>query len=145
MNRHWTYRNRAKSTLRREYSLFFLFNLVGLVIEVTVVFIAKYGFHQTHIAVLNLVTGLGIVLGTVFRFWAYRTHVFKADATVAAEAAIAGPAAFEKLAEPDEAAVRTVPVQATPEADADEVDEVEIELDGIVALSEEPTHTSRRR
>jgi len=31
MNRHWTYRDRPKSTLRREYSLFFFFNLVGLV------------------------------------------------------------------------------------------------------------------
>ena len=65
MNRHWTYRDRPKSTLRREYSLFFIFNVVGLIIEVTVVFIAKYGFHQTHIVVLNLVTGVGIVLGTI--------------------------------------------------------------------------------
>jgi putative flippase GtrA len=96
MNRHWTYRDRPKSTLRREYSLFFVFNLVGLIIEVTVVFIAKYGFHQTHIVVLNLVTAVGIVLGTIFRFWAYRTHVFKRElnTTVAAEAAIAGPIAF---------------------------------------------------
>jgi len=96
MNRHWTYRDRPKSTLRREYSLFFLFNLVGFIIEVTVVYIAKYGFHETHLVVLNLVTGFGIVLGTIFRFWAYRTHVFKRelDTLVAAEAAIAGPAAL---------------------------------------------------
>lgn len=78
MNRHWTYRDRPKSTLRREYSLFFFFNLVGLVIEVTVVAVAKYGFHLTHIVVLNICTLLGIALGTIFRFWAYRTHVFKA-------------------------------------------------------------------
>ena len=77
LNRHWTYRDRPKSTLRREYTLFFLFNIVGLVIEVTVVGVAKYGFHQTHIAVLNLCTAVGIALGTIFRFWAYRTHVFK--------------------------------------------------------------------
>src|SRR5262245_43350443 len=49
MNRHWTYRDRPKSTLRREYSLFIFFNAVGLVIEVTVVGLAKYGFGQTHI------------------------------------------------------------------------------------------------
>jgi putative flippase GtrA len=77
LNRHWTYRDRPKSTLRREYTLFFLFNVVGLVIEVTVVGIAKYGFHQTHLIVLNLCTAVGIGLGTIFRFWAYRTHVFK--------------------------------------------------------------------
>jgi len=148
MNRHWTYRDRPKSTLRREYSLFFVFNLVGLVIEVTVVFIAKYGFHQTHIFVLNLVTGLGIILGTIFRFWAYRTHVFKReelDTVEAVEAAIAGPAA--------------VPIQpnghgpnghgpADPGRTADpgraEVDEVEIELDGMVALADEPARQPRR-
>jgi putative flippase GtrA len=77
MNRHWTYRDRPKSTIRREYSLFFFFNAVGLLIEVTVVAAAKYGFGLTHIVVLNLCGALGILLGTVFRFWAYRTHVFR--------------------------------------------------------------------
>ena len=77
MNRHWTYRDRPKSTIRREYSLFFFFNAVGLLIEVTVVAAAKYGFGLTHIVVLNLCSALGILLGTVFRFWAYRTHVFR--------------------------------------------------------------------
>jgi putative flippase GtrA len=175
MNRHWTYRDRPKSTLRREYSLFFLFNLVGLVIEVTVVFIAKYGFHQTHIAVLNLVTGFGIVLGTIFRFWAYRTHVFKRDldATVAAEAAIAGPAAllddgYDDSDELDDldldnadelvggGAFAPAQVSATSAVsaasaasaasavDIAEVDEVEIELDGMVALAEEPARPHRR-
>jgi putative flippase GtrA len=86
MNRHWTYRDRPKSTLRREYSLFFFFNLIGLIIEVAVVGIAKYGLHQTHIVVLNVCTGIGIMLGTIFRFWAYRTHVFRIEPTVAATA-----------------------------------------------------------
>jgi putative flippase GtrA len=91
MNRHWTYRDRPKSTIRREYSLFFFFNLVGLLIEVTVVGVAKYGFHQTHIVVLNLCTALGIVLGTIFRFWAYRTHVFRpADPALADEPVAVG-------------------------------------------------------
>jgi putative flippase GtrA len=86
MNRHWTYRDRPKSTIRREYSLFFFFNIVGLLIEVTVVAVAKYGFDQTHIVVLNLCTALGIVMGTIFRFWAYRTHVFRpADPALADE------------------------------------------------------------
>jgi putative flippase GtrA len=79
MNRHWTYRDRPKSTLRREYSLFFFFNLVGMAIEVAVVGITKYGLHETHIIALNISTAIGIGLGTLFRFWAYRTHVFKLD------------------------------------------------------------------
>jgi putative flippase GtrA len=77
LNRYWTYRHRPKTTLRREYTLFFLFNAVGLVIEATIVAMAKYGFDQTNLVVLNICTFFGIALGTVFRFWAYRTHVFK--------------------------------------------------------------------
>jgi putative flippase GtrA len=77
MNRHWTYRNRPKSSLRREYTLFFAFNLVGLFIEIGAVSVAKYWLHRTDLLVLNIFSLLGICLGTVFRFWAYRTHVFK--------------------------------------------------------------------
>jgi putative flippase GtrA len=77
MNRHWTYKNRAKSGLRREYTLFFAFNLVGLFIEVGAVSVAKYWLHRTDLLVLNIFSLLGIALGTLFRFWAYRTHVFK--------------------------------------------------------------------
>jgi putative flippase GtrA len=85
LNRYWTYRHRPKSTLRREYSLFFFFNGVGLVIEVAIVALAKYGFNETNLIVLNLCGFVGIALGTVFRFWAYRTHVFKNGPEDAAE------------------------------------------------------------
>lgn len=77
MNRHWTYRDRAKSALHREYVLFFLTNAVGLVIETGTVYITKYWLHQTHAVALNTAALMGIGLGTIFRFWAYRTHVFK--------------------------------------------------------------------
>jgi putative flippase GtrA len=82
LNRHWTYRDRPKSTLRREYSLFIFFNVVGFFIEVAAVAIAKYGFDQTHIVVLNIATAIGVAIGTVFRFWAYRTHVFKTEPAI---------------------------------------------------------------
>jgi putative flippase GtrA len=82
LNRHWTYRDRPKSTLRREYTLFAFFNVVGFFIEVSAVAIAKYGFDQTHIVVLNIATAIGVAIGTVFRFWAYRTHVFKAEPAI---------------------------------------------------------------
>lgn len=77
MNRHWTYRDRPRSSLRREYTLFFIFNLVGLIIQAGVVAFTKYALHDTHIIAVNISTMIGIGLGTVFRFWAYRTHVFK--------------------------------------------------------------------
>jgi putative flippase GtrA len=81
LNRHWTYRHRPKTSMRREYTLFFFFNAVGLVIETAFVALAKYGLHETHLVVLNLFSFIGIAIGTAFRFWAYRTHVFKPETT----------------------------------------------------------------
>jgi putative flippase GtrA len=151
MNRHWTYRDRPKSTLRREYSMFFFFNAVGLVIEVAVVGVAKYGFGQTHIVVLNLCTGVGIVLGTIFRFWAYRTHVFKLDTAPeeAAEPAVVAAAAAVANA-PDPAAmgdaIQVIDVTGLIDAPDDLVlhDELtQLELDGIVAHEHQTSTRSR--
>lgn len=78
-NRYWTYRHHTRSALRREYTLFFGFNLVGMVIQSGAVGIGKYGFGLTEerdAIVLMGVTLLGIAIATVFRFWAYRTFVF---------------------------------------------------------------------
>jgi putative flippase GtrA len=77
MNRHWTYRDRPKSAMRREYSLFFLFNATGLVIELGVLAMAKYGLGFTGLLALNIAKTGGVVLATVFRFWSYRTFVFQ--------------------------------------------------------------------
>ncbi|GLY00935.1 MULTISPECIES: GtrA family protein [Actinoplanes] len=78
-NRYWTYRHHTKTALRREYTLFFGFNLIGMVIQSGAIAIGKYGFGLTEehdkIAFLG-VTLFGIVIATVFRFWAYRTFVF---------------------------------------------------------------------
>jgi putative flippase GtrA len=101
LNRHWTYRNRPKSTLRREYTLFFFFNAVGLVIETGFVALAKYGLDLTNLVWLNVFSILGIAVGTAFRFWAYRTHVFKLGDDLAsdeAEPARAGAAPGAPLA-----------------------------------------------
>jgi putative flippase GtrA len=76
MNRHWTYRDRPKSALRREYALFFVFNLAGLVIELGVLALSKYGLGLTSLLALNIAKTFGLGLGTIFRFWAYRTFVF---------------------------------------------------------------------
>ncbi|WP_127498077.1 GtrA family protein [Actinoplanes solisilvae] len=78
-NRYWTYRNHSRTALRREYTLFFGFNLVGMVIQSGSIAIAKYGFglnEQNHEYIILAVTMFGIVVATVFRFWAYRTFVF---------------------------------------------------------------------
>ncbi|RIV39464.1 GtrA family protein [Micromonospora radicis] len=77
MNRHWTYRDRPKSAMQREYALFFLFNGVGLLIELGVLAAAKYGLGVTGLLALNIAKTGGVVLATLFRFWSYRTFVFQ--------------------------------------------------------------------
>lgn len=95
MNRHWTFRHRSRSAMHREYVLFFFLNGVGLVIELAVLGVAKYGFALTSILALNIAKIIGVSFGTVFRFWAYRSFVFRAlpepeESVAAAEAAVAG-------------------------------------------------------
>jgi putative flippase GtrA len=78
MNRHWTFRHRARSSLRREYTLFFIFNGIGLAITSVILTIGKYGFdigEEDRLGV-NIVRAVGIVVATVFRFWAYQKWVF---------------------------------------------------------------------
>ncbi|MFI7541061.1 GtrA family protein [Actinoplanes sp. NPDC049599] len=90
-NRYWTYRKHTRSALRREYTLFFGFNLVGMIIQSGAVTIGKYGFGLTeeHDEILFMgVTLLGIAVATVFRFWAYRTFVFLKPPVDGHEAAV---------------------------------------------------------
>src|SRR3712207_4431104 len=73
-NRHWTYRHRERSALRREYTLFFGFNLAGMVIQSGSLAAVKYGFGLSEQRDLHLIMGVsvaGILCATVFRFWAY--------------------------------------------------------------------------
>ncbi|MGC4809334.1 GtrA family protein [Micromonospora sp. DT228] len=77
MNRHWTYRDRPKSAMRREYVLFFLFNGAGLIIELGAVAAAKYGLGVHGLLALNVAKTAGVLLATLFRFWSYRTFVFQ--------------------------------------------------------------------
>lgn len=85
MNRHWTFAKRARSGMRREYTLFFLLNLVGLVILEACIATTHYGFGLESVAALNAAKVVGLVLGTIFRFWSYRRWVFLADGHLAVE------------------------------------------------------------
>ncbi len=76
MNRHWTFRHRARSGLRREYVLFFIFNAIGLAITGAILAVAKYSFAVDDQLALNVVKVFGVGAATVFRFWAYRKWVF---------------------------------------------------------------------
>jgi putative flippase GtrA len=79
-NRHWTYKDRPRRTVRREYTMFFAVNMVGLLIQAAGNGILKYGFgipERGHQLAFNAASALCICIATVFRFWTYRTFVFK--------------------------------------------------------------------
>ncbi|MFF6908513.1 GtrA family protein [Streptomyces sp. NPDC012389] len=75
--RYWTYRDRDKTGRTRELTLFLLFSAVGAVIENGVLYLATYGFDWNTPVQSNVFKILGIGLATLFRFWSYRTWVFK--------------------------------------------------------------------
>jgi acyl dehydratase/putative flippase GtrA len=81
-NRYWTWRHRRASGLAREYFLYFVFNAVGLLIAL----LCLGGSHYLLGAIWPAFTspfadnvsanGVGLVLGTLFRFYSYRRWVF---------------------------------------------------------------------
>ncbi|MEV7173708.1 GtrA family protein [Streptomyces sp. NPDC093224] len=85
--RYYTYRDRAQSGRTREMALFAAFSGVGLVIENGVLYTATYGFGWDGPLASNVFKFIGIGTATVFRFWSYRTWVFKALPPVAPQAA----------------------------------------------------------
>ncbi|GAA2514827.1 GtrA family protein [Pilimelia columellifera] len=87
MNRRWTYSDRPRAQVRREFLLFAFFNVSGLAIELLVLGLAKYGLGLTGVLAINAAKALGVGLGTVFRFWSYRTFVFTTASKLNAAAA----------------------------------------------------------
>ena len=80
-NRQWTFRHRERSTLRREYALFFGLNAVALVIALGCLGISHYVLGFTSPLADNISANvIGMALGTMFRFWSYRRFVFTAPA-----------------------------------------------------------------
>jgi putative flippase GtrA len=136
-NRYWTYRHHSRSALRREYLLFFGFNLAGMVIQSGAVAIGKYGFGLNEADDKHLfaaITLAGIGLATIFRFWAYRTFVFlkpqQNDAVVGIDA-VAGLAELSTEVTAPDIAVAPQP-RSGSDAEVDQIDleaEIEAELD----------------
>jgi putative flippase GtrA len=95
-NRFWTWRHRERSSLRREYGLYFGFNLVGLGIGAGVLLLSHnvlgevWPFFQTALADNFAGKVVGVGLASLFRFWAYRRFIFRASPATAE--AVANPA-----------------------------------------------------
>lgn len=93
LNRAWSFKHRERTTMRREYTLFFLLNGVGLSISLTCLAISRYVLGFDSRLADNLAgNGIGLVLGTAFRFWSYRRFVWAAPSAVQ-EAAVDGDSA----------------------------------------------------
>ena len=82
-NRFWTWRDRERSRLRREYSLYFGFNLVGLVIGEICLLLSHEVLGAVWPSVFhgrladNVATNIvGVAFASAFRFWSYRRYVF---------------------------------------------------------------------
>jgi putative flippase GtrA len=90
-NRHWTWVDRERSGARREVTLFFILNGVGMVIAVGILAVSHYLMGLQSPLEDNIsANGVGLVAGMIFRFWSYRTFVFR-PATGASDEPGVGP------------------------------------------------------
>ena len=79
-NRHWTFKDRTRSSFRREYTLFFVFNAVGMIISLSCLWVSHYLLGFDSALADNISANIiGLVLGTIFRFWGYHNWVFPND------------------------------------------------------------------
>lgn len=99
LNRAWSFKHRQRTDVRREYGMFFVLNCVGLSISLLCLAVSHYvlGF-ESRLADNLSANGIGLVLGTAFRFWSYRRFVWAAPDAVE-EAAVDGDAAARAVLE----------------------------------------------
>ena len=75
-NRNWAFKHRRGERMGREGLLFLLFNGIGLLVQVGVVFIAQHGFGEHGTLALNVSLVVGVGIATVFRLYCYHRWVF---------------------------------------------------------------------
>ena len=91
LNRHWSFRERTRTGVRREYAAFFAVNLVGLAITLGCLFTSHYVLGFDSRLADNLSSyGVGLVLSTGFRFYAYRRWVWARPEPAVPEPALVG-------------------------------------------------------
>ena len=84
-NRNWTYGDRARTGYGRETVLFFATNAAALLISWGCLAFTHYLLGLDSQLADNISGNIiAVGLGTLFRFWVYRTWVFPSDVPVAA-------------------------------------------------------------
>ncbi len=90
--RYWLYKDRDAASRKREITLFLIFSGIGMLIENGILAFSVHVLHNTssgsQLIAKNVV---GLAAGTVFRFFSYRTWVFKAIPELAEPTAPAEP------------------------------------------------------
>ncbi|WP_329178482.1 GtrA family protein [Streptomyces sp. NBC_01477] len=114
--RYFTYRDRDRAGRTKELGLFLFFSCIGMVIENGVLFVATYGFHWDSQLQSNVFKFLGIGVATLFRFWSYRTWVFRRlparDAVEQAESFLTAGGTADGAADQAAGGVRRKPKKA---------------------------------
>jgi putative flippase GtrA len=77
-SRFWTFKERENQSMRREAVLFFVLNVIGLLIAEAVIGLVTYVMGLRGSLEYNAASFIGTGLGTIFRFYAYRKWVFLA-------------------------------------------------------------------
>jgi putative flippase GtrA len=92
-NRHWTWKDKQRRGIGREYGMFILLSAIGLALTELPVAVSEYIFGL-HGALAYNISGnlIGTAIGTVWRFWSFKRWVFlepePARSTDTAEAAL---------------------------------------------------------
>lgn len=85
-HRHWSFSHRARTGLRREYSLFFVVNGLTLLLGLAIVAAVRYPLGQDSALALQVANVASTAIGTLVRFASYRTWVFVSTQAPAAVA-----------------------------------------------------------
>ena len=75
-HRYWSFAHRARTGLKREYTLFFFVNGLTLLLGLAIVAAVRYPLGQDGALALQIANVVSTAIGTVIRFAAYRTWVF---------------------------------------------------------------------
>ena len=77
MNRHWTWRNKARHGLVREYSRFIGLSAVAVAITLGCLAFGEYVLNQHSLIARNFWGNIvGVALAMIFRFWSFKRWVF---------------------------------------------------------------------
>ncbi len=111
-NRYWTFRHREGAGTTRESVMFFVLNGVGLLFQYACIWIVQDLLHHQGGLWYNVANLIGIVFGTLFRFWSYRKwvwHMLPPELEVPADALPADPSGPVAEYEPEGRAPAFVP------------------------------------